>query len=142
MNLICIQESNLNLSSSYRIPDFLLCNRTALTSDLAVFLLMTRTLAAALSFSSGRSYSSLNFPPSCSLSLTLMFATSIRSLERTAPTPFLPPFFPPPKISSFWGTSTVVTPSGTLKILLIPAGRKYTITSFPLTSFLPMNLTR
>ena len=26
------------------------------------------------------------------------------------PTPFLPPSFPPPEISSFWGTSTAITP--------------------------------
>ena len=27
--------------------------------------------------------------------------------------PFLPPFFPSPEISSFWGTSIAITPSGT-----------------------------
>ena len=39
-------------------------------------------------------------------------------------TPFLPPFFPP-KISSFWGISIAITPSGTLKVLSTFAGRKY-----------------
>ena len=29
---------------------------------------------------------------------------------RADPTPFLPPFFPPPEISSFWGTSIVSPP--------------------------------
>ena len=28
------------------------------------------------------------------------------------PTSFLPPFFPPPEISSFWGTSIAITPYG------------------------------
>ena len=34
----------------------------------------------------------------------------------TKPTPFLPPFFSPPEISSFWRTSTAITPSGTQKV--------------------------
>ena len=58
-------------------------------------------------------------------------------LRRIAePTPFLPPFFPPPEISSFWGTSTAITPSGTQEVLLTPAGRKYSTGSSPLTSSL------
>ena len=49
------------------------------------------------------------------------------------PTPFLPPFFPPPEISSFWGTSIAITPSGTQEILSTPVGRKYSTGSSPLT---------
>ena len=36
----------------------------------------------------------------------------------TEPTPFLPPFFPLPEISSFLGTSIAITLSGTQKVLL------------------------
>ena len=36
-----------------------------------------------------------------------LFAPLQRIVEQT---PFLPPFFPPPEISSFWGTSIAVTP--------------------------------
>ena len=49
-------------------------------------------------------------------------------------TPFLPPFFSPPEISSFWGTSIAIIHSGTQTVLLIPAGRKYSTGSSPLTS--------
>ena len=50
------------------------------------------------------------------------------------PTPSLPPFFPPPEISSFWGTSIAITPFGTQKVLPTPTGRKYSTGSSPLTS--------
>ena len=62
-------------------------------------------------------------------------------LQRIAePTPFLHPFFPPPEISSFWGTSIATTPYGTQKILLNPMGRKYLIESSPLTFSRSMTL--
>ena len=48
----------------------LLCNLIALTPCLTFFLLMTCTLEAASSFSSGRDYFSLNFLPPLSLRLT------------------------------------------------------------------------
>ena len=57
------------------------------------------------------------------------------------PIPSLPPFFPPPEISSFWGTSIAITPSGTQKILPTPAGRKYLTGSSLLTSSPSMTLT-
>ena len=57
------------------------------------------------------------------------------------PIPSFPQFFPPPEISSFWGTSIAITPSGTQKVLPIPAGRKYSTGSFLLTSFPSMTLT-
>ena len=57
------------------------------------------------------------------------------------PTPFLSPFFPPPEISSFWGTSIAITPSGTQELPPTPAGRKYPTGSFPLTSSPSMTLT-
>ena len=67
-----------------------------------------------------------------------LFAPPQRMAE---PTPFLPPFFPPPEISSFWGTSIVITPSGTQEVLPTPAGRKYSTGSSPLISFPSMTLT-
>ena len=57
------------------------------------------------------------------------------------PTPFLPPSFPPPEISSFWGTSIAITPSGTQESLPTPAVRKYLTGSFLLTSSPSMTLT-
>ena len=48
-------------------------------------------------------------------------------------TSFLLTFFPP-EISSFWGTSIAITPSGTQEVLPTPAGRKYSTGLFPLTS--------
>ena len=56
-------------------------------------------------------------------------------------TPFLPPLFPPPKISSFWRTSIAITPSGNQEVLPTPAGRKYSTGSFLLTSSPSMTLT-
>ena len=57
------------------------------------------------------------------------------------PIPSLPPFFPPPEIYSFWGTSIAIIPSGTQKVLPTPAGRKYSTGSFLLTSSPSMTLT-
>ena len=57
------------------------------------------------------------------------------------PTPSLIQFFPPPEISSFWGTSIAITPSWTQEVLLTPAGRKYLTGSSLLTSSLSMTLT-
>ena len=57
------------------------------------------------------------------------------------PTPFLPPFFSPPEISSFWWTSIAITSSGTQEVLPTPAGRKYLTGSFLLTCSPSMTLT-
>ena len=57
------------------------------------------------------------------------------------PIPSLPPFFPPPEISSFWGTSIAITPSGTQEVLPTPLGRKYSTGSSLLTSSSSMTLT-
>ena len=63
-------------------------------------------------------------------------------LRRMAePTSFLPPFFPPPKISLFWGTSIAITSSGIQKVLPTPAGRKYSIGSSLLTFSPSMTMT-
>ena len=57
------------------------------------------------------------------------------------PIPFLPPFFPPPEISSFWGTSIAISPFGTQEVLPTPLGRKYSTGSSPQTSSPLMTLT-
>ena len=103
-----------------RFLDSLLCVLITPTPGLAFSLLMTRTLAAAWSFSSGRAYSFLNFLPPLFLCLiptdyvrvniSLNNSSSVSFLNVYAPlfappqrmaelTSFLPPFFPTPKIS-------------------------------------------
>ena len=57
------------------------------------------------------------------------------------PIPSLPPFFPPPEISSFWGTLTAITRFGTQEVLPTHVGRKYSTGSSPLTSYPSMTLT-
>ena len=67
-----------------------------------------------------------------------LFALLRRIAESTRS---LPPLFPSPEISSFWGTSTTITPSGTHNVLLTPAGRKYLNGLSLRTSFSSMILT-
>ena len=128
-----------------RFLDSLLYILIAPTPGLAFSLLMPCTLAAASSFSSGWTYLSVNFLPPLFLrsipTLIMQGSTSLQAtypphfhismfmfplfalLQRIAePTPFLPPSFPPPEISSFWVTSIAITPSGTQKVLPIPWG--------------------
>ena len=57
------------------------------------------------------------------------------------PTPFPPPPFSSPEISSFWRTSTALTPFGTQEVLPTPARRKYLTGSSLLTSSPSMTLT-
>ena len=67
-----------------------------------------------------------------------LFAPPQRMAE---PIPFLPPFFPPPEISSFWETSIAITRFGTQEVLPTPAERKYSTGSLLLTSSPSMTLT-
>ena len=60
-----------------------------------------------------------------------LFAPPQRIAE---PIPSLPPFFPPPEISSFWETSIAITRFGTQELLPTPVGRKYSTGSSPQTS--------
>ena len=53
----------------------------------------------------------------------------------------LPPFFPPPEISSFWETSIAITPSGTQEVLPTPVRSKYSTGSSLLTCSPSMTLT-
>ena len=61
VDLIYIQESDLNLSSSFRIPGFSALQSHGTHSLSGIFLLMSQTLAAASSFSSSSAHSSLSF---------------------------------------------------------------------------------
>ena len=67
-----------------------------------------------------------------------LFAPPQRMAE---PIPSFPQFFPPPEISSFWGTSIAITRFGTQEVLPTPVGRKYSTGSSPHTSFPSMTLT-
>ena len=70
VDLICIQNPTMTHLSVSVSMDSLLYNLITLTPSLAFFLLMICTLAAASSFSSGRTYPFLNFLPPLSLRLT------------------------------------------------------------------------
>ena len=67
VDVICIQESNLNLSSSFRIPRFSALRFDGTHSRSYIFLL---TPAAASSFLSGRADPFLSFLPPLFLRLT------------------------------------------------------------------------
>ena len=68
------------------------------------------------------------------LNLYVFLLTPPQQMAETIPS--LSPFFPPAKISSFWGTLIAIIPSGTQKVLLTPTGRKYLTGSSLLTSSL------
>ena len=146
VDLICIQESNLNSSSSFRIPGFsaLPSNRTHSRSgilspdathtsggiDIFVRQGLSFSELSTSSLSSLDPYSdyvgvNIFLNNSSSLSFLNVYAPLFAPPQRMAePTPFLPPFFPP-EISLFWGTSIAISPSGTQEVLPTPAGRKY-----------------
>ena len=72
---------------------------------------------------------------SSSLSFLNAYSSPIRSSPKDSRTDFfLPPFFPPSQITSFWRIVITFSPTGTQKVLLAPVGRKYSIVSSPLTS--------
>ena len=163
VDLICIQESNLNSSSSFRIPGFsalrsdrahsrsgILSSDTTHASGGVVILVRQGLFFSELSTSSlflldpYSDYVGINISVnnSSSLSFLNMYAPLFAPPQRMAePTPFLPPSFPPPEISSFLGTSIAITPSGTQEVLPTPVGRKYSTGSFLLTSSPSMTLT-
>ena len=163
VDFICIQESNLNSSSSFRIPGVsaLRSDRThsrsgILSSDAThasggVIIFVWQDLSfSELSISSLSSFDpyfdylgvNISLKNSSSLSFLNVYAPPpFAPLRRMAkPTPFLPPFFPP-EISSFWGTSIATTLFGTQEVLSTLAGRKYSNWSSSLTSSASMTLT-
>ena len=66
---ICIQESNLNLLSSFRIPGFSALRSDGTHSRSGIFSIDVTDASGAPSFSSGRAYSSLSFLPALFLRL-------------------------------------------------------------------------
>ena len=162
VDLICIQESNLNSSSSFRIPGFsalrsdhthsrsgILSSDTTHASGVVIFVRQGLSFSELCTFSlsSLNPYSdyveiNISLNNSSSLSFFNVYAPLFPPFQRmTEPTPFLPPSFPPPEISSFLSTSTAITPSGTQEVLPTHARRKYSTGSSPLTPPLSMTLT-
>ena len=154
VDLICIQESNLN--SSFRIPGFSVVrsDRThsrsgILSSDAShasggVVIFVRQGLSfselSTTSLSSLDPYSdyvgvNISLNKSSSVSFLNVYAPLFAPPQRIAePIPSLPQFFPPPEISSFWGTSIAITRFGTQEVLPTPVGRKYSTGSSPQTS--------
>ena len=157
LTLFVSRNPTLIYLSLSRFLDSLLCDLIAPTPGLVFFLLMPRTLAAALSFLSGRAYPPLTFLPPLflrltpysdyvgvnislnnfsSLSFLNVYATPIRSSPRDSRTDFffssILPFFR--NFFILGGTSTTMISSATQKVLPTPVGRRYSIGSSPLTS--------
>ena len=123
IDLICIQESNLNSSSSFRIPGFSVlrsdrihsqsgissCDATHASGGIVIFVwqglscfeLSTSSLSLLDPYSD---YVGVNISLNNSslLSFCNVYAPLFAPPQWMAePTPFLPPFFPPPEISLF-----------------------------------------
>ena len=130
VDFICIQESNLNSSSSFQIPGFsALCSdraycrfgilspdATHASGDVVTFVrqglsfseISTSSLSSLDPYSDyvGVNISLNNFS---SKSLLNVYAPLFAPPQRMAkPIPSLPPFFPPPEISLFWGISIAI----------------------------------
>ena len=139
VDLICIQEFNLNSSSSFQIPGFsaLRSDRTHSRSGILSPDTTHASGGIVIFVRQGLSFSELS---TSSLSLLDPYSDYVGvniSLNNSSlvsflnvyiplfappqwmaePIPSLPPFFPPPEISSFWGTSIAITPSGTQEVL-------------------------
>ena len=132
VDLICIQESNLNSSFSFQIPGFStvrsdrthyrsgILSRDATHASGGVVVFVREGLSfSELSISSlflldlYSDYVGINISLNNSslLSFLNVYAAPFAPHQRMAePTPSLPPFFSPPEISSFWGTSIAITP--------------------------------
>ena len=146
VDLIHIQESNLNSSSFFQIPGYLLCDPMAPTPNLVLFLLMLQTLAGASSFSSSRalslserstsSLSSLDpYSDYVKVNISLNNFSSISFLNVYAPPTcfspkdsrnnfFLSPFFPPMWKRKRWifrASAFATTEKGPLSPLLASA---------------------
>ena len=163
VDLICIQESNLNSSSSFRIPGFsalrsdrihsrsgiLSPDATHASGGVVIFVRQGLSFSelSTSSLSSLDPYSdyvgvNISLNNSSSLSFPNVYAPLFAPPQRMVePIPSFPQFFPSPEISSFWGTSIAITPSGTQEVLSTSAGRRYSTASFLLISSPSMTLT-
>ena len=162
-DLICIKESNLNSSSSFRIPGFspMRSDRTHSRSGIlspdathasgGVIIFVRQGLSfpklCTSSLSSLDPYSdyagvNISLNNSSSVSFLNAYAPPIRSSLTDGRTDSFPPsILPPPEMYSFWGTSIAITPSGTQEVLLTHTGRMYSTGSSLLTSSPSMILT-
>ena len=164
VDLICIQESNLNLSSFFRIPGFsaLRPDRTHSRFDIFSTDVTDASGGVTIFVRQGLSFSELYILPplfirltptnyvevnislnnSSSLSFLNVYAPLDALLRRIAERiSVLPPSFPSLEISLFWEISIAITPSKAQKILPNPVRRKHSIGSYPLTSSPSMTLT-
>ena len=146
VDLICIQESNLSSSSSFRIPEFfalhsdrthsrsgiLSPDATHASGGVVIFdsqgLSFSELSTSSLSLSSLDPYSdyvgiNISLNNSSLLSFLNVYAPLFAPPQRMAePISFLPPFFPPPEITSFWGTSIAITTLGLKRYFRLPRG--------------------
>ena len=162
VDLICIQESNLNSSSSFRIPGFsaLRSDRTHSRSGILSPDAMHASgsvifVRQGLSFSELYTSSLSSLDPysdyvginislnnSSSLSFLNVYAPPIRSSPTDGRTDsFSPSILPSSKNLFILGTLIAITPSGTHEVLPTPAGKKYLTGSSLLTSSPSMSLT-
>ena len=164
VDLICVQESSLSSSSSFRISGFsaLRYDRTHSRSGILPPDATHASGGVVIMVRQGLYFSELSTSSLSSLdpyfdyvrvNISLNNSSSLLFLNVYAPlfaphrwmaesTSFLPPFFPRAEISSFWGTSIAITPSGTQEVLPTLAGRKYSTGSYLLNSSPSMTVTR
>ena len=163
VDLICIQESNLNSSSSFRIPGFsvLRSDRThsrsgILSSDAShasggVVIFVRQGLSfselSTTSLSSLDPYSdyvgvNISLNKSSSVSFLNVYAPPIRSSPTDGRTDsFSPSILPSSRNLFILGDSIAITRFGTQEVLPTPEGRKYSTGSSPQTSSPSMTLT-
>ena len=144
VDLICIQKSSFNSSSSFQILGFSASrsNRSQSRSDIfsadvthasgGVIIFVRQGLSyselSTFSLSSLDPYSdyvevNISLNASSSLSFLNVYAPPFVLPRKMAkPISFLPPFFPSPEISLFWETSSAIILSRTQKILLTSVG--------------------
>ena len=126
VDLICIQKFILNSSSPFRIPRFsdmrsdrphsrsgmLSPNDTHVSGGVAGLFLL-RTFHLFSSFDPYSDYVGVNISPNDSSSLSLLNVCDLPihfSSTNSRTDSFFPLFFPPPKNSLFWRTSTAISP--------------------------------
>ena len=143
VDLICIQESNLNSSSSFQIPGFsaLRSDRTHSRSGILSYDTTHAGGGVVIFVRQGLSFSELSTTSlsllnpysdyvgvnislnnSSSLSFLNVYAPPFAPPQRmTEPIPSLPQFFPPPQIS-FWGLQLPSPPLGLKRYFRPPRG--------------------
>ena len=157
-DLICIQEFNLNSSSSFQIPGFsaLCSDHTHSRSDILSPDAIHASSSVIIFVRQGLSFSELSTSFLSSLNPYSEYVGVDISPNNSSLLSFLNVYAPPicsslmhsrsdffsssifSSINLFWGTSIAMTLSGTQEVLAIPTGRRYSTGSSLLTSF-PLN---